>query len=496
MKKYRSHPINILENTSKFLILLLIPILRTLIAVLLSHGEGFLAWFKGAWLDLSIVLLIIGLGIYNWYLYEFSFDEKGIYINKGIIFKDKKFIPTTNISYLSIKTPWYYRPFKIVRLKADTDGGPFTSADFHITVKESYALALSNKIKKNITKHKKIKKYYIPHSLYLAVFSFLTSNSLTGAIYLSASISQIGNFFGKDIQNKLFIEFKKITNILAFGLPPFAAIIAYIILGTWVISFFINLLQNLNFCVIRQNNHLQISSKFISKQFFLISIDKINAVITRQSLWTKIFHLSSVLVDCTGYGKHKSEIGVLFPCGTSGDLKNSLKMILPEIEFVKRQTKPKLINLSRFLIPPGTLTLCVIGLFLLSLHFFPSFRKSIILLFIILIIPCLWWLFVKIYAFLFSGIGANDKILTLNYTFGYQILGVSIPKNKISKIEISQTLFQLSTKCCDVTFHTYGEGRKRYKVLNLNLPEVKKVLNITNNDLNIETSKGFTLWKD
>lgn len=496
MKKYRSHPINILENTSKFLILLLIPILRTFIAVLLSYGEGFMAWFRGAWLDLIIVLLIIGLGIYNWYLYEFSFDCKGVYITKGIIFKNKKFIPLTNISSLSIKTPWYYRPFKITRLKADTDGGSFTSSDFHITVKESYAIALSKEIKKNLSFEKKMKKYYIPHNFYLAVFSFLTSNSLTGALYLSASISQIGSFFGRDIQNKIFIEFRKITNILAFGLPPIAALIAYIILGTWFLSFLINLFQNFRFCVIRQGNYLEISSKFISKRFFLISTDKINAVITRQSLLTKLFHLSSILIDCTGYGKHKDEIGVLFPCGIYNDLKTNLEMLLPEIEFTKIQTKPKLINLSRFLIPPGTLILCVVALFILALHYLSGFKKSIILLFIILLIPCIWWLLVKIYAFLFSGIGANKDIITINYTFGYQILGVAIPKNKISKIQISQTLFQISTKCCDVTFHTYGEGGKHYKVLNLNMPEVKKVLNITNDDLDIQLPKGFTLWKN
>lgn len=496
MKKYRSHPINILENTSKFLILLLIPILRTLIVVLISFGEGFVTWFKGAWLDLAIVLLIIALSIYNWYLYQFSFDDTGIYINKGILLTNTKFIPIKNICSLSIQKPWYYKPFKIIRLTADTDGGTFTSSDFHITVKETYAINLSNAIKKRLYSDTKIKKYYIPHSFYLAVFSFLTSNSITGALYLSASISQIGNFFGKDIQNKLFMGFQKLSNILAFGFPPIAVIIAYIILGTWVVSFLTNLLHNLRFCVLRKGKYLEISSSFLSSYFSLIAIDRINSVITRQSLLTKIFRLSSILIDCTGYGKRRGEIEVLFPCGINTDLKSNLQVLLPEIEFIKKQTKPKFINLSRFLIPPITLILSIVGLFLVALHYLPDFKKTIWLLFIISIIPCLWWLLIKIYSFFFSGIGANDKIFTIYYTFGYQILSVSIPRDKISKIEFSQTMFQLSTKCCDVTFHTCGEGMKKYKVLNLNLPEVKKVLNLTNNELKLTTKKGFTFWKD
>lgn len=496
MRKYRSHPINILEKTSKFLILLLIPILRTLLFVLLSSDESFAKWFKGVWLDLIIVALIIGLGIYNWYLYVFSFDDKYIYLQKGIIFKNEKLINIKKITSLSINTPWYYRPFNIIRLKADTDGGAFNSADFLVTVKYDIALQIANEIKTNTKSQKNMKKYYIPHNLYLAIFSFLTSNSLTGAIYLSASISQIGNFFGKDIQNKIFYEFKKYANALAFGLPPIAVIIAYIILLTWFLSFLLNFFRNIKFCVIRQSDTLEISSKFISKRYFLIKTERINAVITVQSLLTKLFHLSSILIDCTGYGKHKGEIGVLFPCGIIGDLKNNLKMILPQIEFAKRQIKPKLVNLSRFLIPPLTLILVVVGLFLIGLHYVKSFKSTLIILFIIVLLPCIWWLFVKIFSFIYSGIGTNDNTITLYYTFGYQILSVCIPKEKISKIEISQTLFQISTKCCDVTFHTYGEGLKHYKVLNLNIIEVKDILNLTADDLSIQTDNKFTLWRE
>lgn len=495
MKTYRSHPINILEKISKYLILLLIPILRTLVFVLLSQDESFIVWLKGVWLDLSVISVIIALGIYSWYLYKFSYDENALYIKKGIFLKSTKIIQTVNISSLSIHTPWYYRPFKIVRLRADTDGGNFTSSDFYITVKEEYATNLSEQIKQNIKSDKKMKKYYIPHNFYLAVFSFLTSNSLTGAIYLAASISQIGNFFGKDIQNRLFEEFKKITSILAFGLPPIAAIIAYIIIITWFLSFLINLFQNLKFCVIRQNDYLEISSKFISKRYFLISTDKINAIMMVQSLITKLFHLSSVIIDCTGYGKHKGEVGVLFPCGVTKDLMTNLDMLLPQIKFVKRQTKPKLVNLSRFLIPPLTLILLITILFFISQIYISLFKSTLLSLYIVLLIPCIWWLFVKIYAFFASGIGCDYDVITLYYTFGYQIRTVSIPKNKISKIELSQTLFQLSTKCCDVTFHTYGEGAKRYKVLNLNLIEIKKVLNLTDDELRLNKPNHFTFWK-
>ena len=58
----------------------------------------------------------------------------------------------------------------------------------------------------------------------------------------------------------------------------------------------------------------------------------------------------------------------------------------------------------------------------------------------------------------------------------YQIISCSIPKDKITKIALQQTLFQIPTKCCDVHIYTWAEGTKRQRVLNMYLPEVLDLL--------------------
>ena len=83
MKKRRSHLINILENTSRFLILLLLPLIRALFAT----QVGFYEWLSGAWFDLLVLGVIIALGVYGWYSYTYFVSKAGILIQKGIFFR-------------------------------------------------------------------------------------------------------------------------------------------------------------------------------------------------------------------------------------------------------------------------------------------------------------------------------------------------------------------------------------------------------------------------
>ncbi len=498
MKHLHAHPINILENTSKYLILLLLPLLRALatsIFVWSQDERWFYTWIAGAWFDLMILGIMLGLGIYQWFRYTFSFNDNGIYIQKGIFFLKKRYLAFAKLTAVSFELPWYYRPIKVVHLTADTDGGSSVHPDFSITIHQSIAERILSYSKEPFVQVNQIKRGYIPSNFYVAIFSLLTSNSITGVLYISTAISQVGNIFGQDIGERIVNNFTRIANILAFGLPPAAAILGYTILGCWLISFSINLVKHLRFSVSREGKVVEINAGIFSKRRFSIATERINSLTIRQSLMSKLFGFFSVFIHCTGYGKAKNELSVLMPSGEETELKTNLLMLIPEIPITSRQIKPKLVNLSRFLIPPFTGILCVIGGGLLGIHFLPIFSTTIICFMLIIGIPFVWWFIVKFYSFFFTGIGVSQDVITIFYTSGFRIMTSSLPKNKITKIETSQTLFQITTKCCDVTFYSYAEGQKKQKVVNMNLPEVKKLLNLTDFDLHLEPDKRFTLWK-
>lgn len=477
MNLMRSHPLNILEKTSKFLILLLLPLMRALWSAFWDANLN--AWLRGAWFDIVVLAVILGLGIYSWYSYVFAFTADGIFIRKGIFFRQQRFLAFKSITAVSISYPWYYSPLHVVRLNADTDGGSTRSSDFFITIKKDAAEALYNASKIPFSNTNSLKRFYIPSNTSIAIFSFLTSNSIAGVIYFAASVSQLGNFFGQDIEDKLFDSFAKIMHKVAFGLPPMAAAVGYAILGFWAISFIMNLVKHLRFSVARRAKILDVRAGIFTRRRFSITIDRINVLTIRQSLMTKFFGLFSVFIYCTGYGKTGDEQSVLMPSGLAKDINANLEMLLPEIKQAPRQIHPRLANLSRFLFPPVMLILGIIAAVLVGCYFIRSFTSTIIAFGVICGIPSIWWLIVKFYSFLTTGIGVNNDVITLYYTFGFKILTSTIPRNKLSKIEFYQSLFQITTKCCDLTFCTYGEGRRRQRVVNMHIPQAEELLGIT-----------------
>ena len=63
-----------MESTSRFYILLLLPILRGL----LFSGGNLYIWLKGAWFDILIIAAIILLGYIRWYFYTVSYTHLNI----------------------------------------------------------------------------------------------------------------------------------------------------------------------------------------------------------------------------------------------------------------------------------------------------------------------------------------------------------------------------------------------------------------------------------
>lgn len=468
----RSHPVNILENTSRFLILLLLPLIRALIVT----QAGFSEWLAGAWFDLLVVGVILSLGVTRWYSYTFQLQPEGIMIRKGIFLRQERFLPFASITVISSRAPWYYRPIRAVRLTADTDGGRTAQPDFSITVRRELALRIADAARARLIPERSFRRTYIPRNLYIVFFSFLTSNSLTGVLYLWAALSQAENIFGAPLRAQLFRTFTELAEWYSFGLPPFFAILAYFILGCWLLSFLQNMQQHLRFSTVRYGGALVVRSGLFSLRQHTVAVSRINFLTLRQSLFSKLLGLMSVFIHCTGYGKNKDELAVLLPSGRKREILNNLKLLLPEIPLVKKQIRPRLQYLSRFLIPPLTLCLAVLAAGLAALYLISGYDRVLVFLLVICEIPCLWWLVVKLFAFFHTGIGVSDQALTIYYTRAYQVITCSIPREKITKITLQQTLFQLPTQCCDVMIYTWGEGIQRQKVINLYRPDVLKLL--------------------
>ncbi|MEG1996390.1 MAG: PH domain-containing protein, partial [Oscillospiraceae bacterium] len=417
MEFKRSHPINIFEHTSKYLALLIFPVLR---ALFLSGGS-FREWFTGAWFDISVVSIILLFGWWGWYWYTYRVDSDGIYIKKGIFLRYKRFIPYTNISIVSVEYPFWLKSIKVARLTADTDGGWSKSSDFKITIKYTEVEPITSNFKKTIINPEAVKRVYLPKNFQIAILSFIASNSLAGVLFLSTFLSGTGSVLGKEFENGIVNKITSITQALSVGLPPIAGTLALVLLGGWLASFFVNLIRHLKLSAVRQSDGLHIKTGVISNYEHVVDIHRINLIEIRQTLSTKIFGIYSTFIHCNGYGKRKNELAVLMPAGRKKEVRKNLKLLLPEINLGTRKCKPHIRYLSRFLIPP----LCWIGgvgvAWIIADYIFPNYSQIIFFFGLMIELPCIWFLFVKIASFLHTGIGVSEDVYTFSYTYAYNI---------------------------------------------------------------------------
>lgn len=145
MKEYaHAHPIDILLSVSRFLGLLIFPVLRAIYSLLFTTNL-LIDWLRGAWFDLLIILLIIGLGFIRWQRRGYRLEESGIRWKRGIFFVQTQLIPYEKLSVVAKERLFYLMPLRAVYVSADTDGGDAHSSDFSMLLKKKEADPLVEK---------------------------------------------------------------------------------------------------------------------------------------------------------------------------------------------------------------------------------------------------------------------------------------------------------------------------------------------------------------
>lgn len=476
MNRYRhAHPIDILLSTARYLGLLILPLLRAAYTLLFTL-DSLYSWIKGAWFDILTLLLILGLGAVRWFRTVYRLEPDGIRVRQGVLFTQERFLPYGSLSVIAMEAPWYLVPLRAVHITADTNGGFPTEMDFSMTVNRREFLPFLTRFCSPIQDRSDIRRVYSPSSLSTAVLSLITSSSLTGVLFAATFFSGIGKVLGKRFEQMLMTHLTTVLEWLTFGIPPFAALIAFIILGGWLVSFIRNLLRYLRFSAVQQGGVLKIQSGIFTRRVYGIAVRHINLIEMRQSLITKLLGLYSAFIHVNGYGKKKDELSVLMPSCRSAELTSCLSLLLLDFPVCAAAVRPKRRHLPRFLIPPLSWIAIVGVLWFGAWSLFPSVHGIILYLGIMAELPCIWFLFVKIASFSHTGVGIEHGTYTLRYSYGYRFKTVSVPEERVVRIDVRRNVWQIASGCCDLIFYTFSEGRKRHVVPNLPYKEAVRLV--------------------
>ncbi|MCD7731053.1 MAG: PH domain-containing protein [Oscillospiraceae bacterium] len=481
----RQHPIALIRYTSKNFWLLLIPLLRGLFALKFD----FYSWLSGAYLDILVVLIILGAAFFRWWNVAFEAEENGLMFHIGFFVNREFFVPYSAMTSLTAKHTFILRPIKAVTIFIDTDTqsvmNKASDSDVKVVLKLNDYKQICDKMP---NRNLGAKLIYKASKGKLLFFSFVFSSTLSSLIYFGTLLIQGGRLIGEELEERFITAVNDVTKAaerIIGGITPFTVAVIIVIGGGWLYSFIANYLRHINFKIQKCGESISVENGFFTKWEYFINSKKINYVDLQQNLLMKIFSAMSVHVSCTGYGKQKNEIPVFVPITDKKSVAGVMKMFLPEYEPSRMEICPRWNYIMRFIGPAAAVIFLIIIAAFAGIMLLPGWYSVIFFLAIMGEIVSVHWLIVRLEAFYTNGIGMSDDgvgninrgegTVAIRYCHLFKFHYIIVQRDKITAVEIKQTPFQKMNDSCDLVFYIRSERVKSHRIRGLNLKDAEKM---------------------
>ncbi len=472
---YHEHPLRILRYSAKNIWLLIFPLIRSF-NIFHHSREWFYNWVKGAWFDILVLGIIILFGYIRWYFARIDLTDSAIIHENGIFFRIRTTIPFVSISSATAVRPFYLRLFSAVNVRCDTRAGFFNSTDMKFMVTEKVYGDIVKKLPR-VSDEKRISTIPKPTALSVILFSFFFSSGLSGAVYIAAFFFQGGNIARNIIGASISViseESEKIGSKLLLKIPDAAILMGLIFIGTWLLSFFINILTYARFHVECDDRCFYTSYGAINRKEHRINASHINYTDLRQNLIMKFSEAVAVHISCAGYGTGKRSLPVLLPVRKEKNIGRDLEAI-GILSGVRTEFRPRKNGLWHYVWLPVILSSAVFPIHFIISRFFPLFSELSFFAAIMTEIPSVWFVIVKSAAFFTSGISVYDDKIMVRCCKWSGFHTVIADRKKLVKAELEQTVFQKIGGRCSVSLWFEGEEQVKFKVKSLDASHAVRI---------------------
>lgn len=483
MNYNKTHPFTILEYLYKFSFLFIIPLLQQLII----RPRKIIEIINIFGLNILFVLLIVAYSIKEYTAINYHSSKHSFYISQGIIVKKRAFIPYKNIHSIIVSQNLIPALFGATKLKLNTPSKKGKKSDVSLNLSQKNL----NKTLKSIYSKSSGKSVYNTSTFKIILMSAFWSNSATGLLILAPFINKLGSLIGEQAKEQIYSTVDISLQLIAFGVPPFAATLANILLTGWVISFLVQFLRYKGFSVFKFDNNLLIHRGLINTYSRILNIKDINAISIKQSLFMKILKLESAYISAVGNNKEKGDKNMLIACATKKDVRSALYNIFLDSLF-KSLNKNKISKnyllysispvkktIKSFIFIPTSILFMV--LLLSTVLFLNSNYKQFILLFFIFVIPIIiWWITLRLLAYKHSGADLYPDSLVIKGYKQLSLFSSHISLKKIQSIKIAQNPLQKKFERANLKVYIFSEQTEYFLVKHLNLTDVENFVEKVN----------------
>ena len=474
MKYKRVHPISIWNYISKFLFLLIFPVVQTL----LSQPKGWILFS-----NLIGLLLTLSIAFFQYLSCSYSIGEHEFIYKSGILLQKSRTIPTQSFLSAIVRLTPLLSLVGAAQLYLDTPAGNKKNADIVMVLSKKGLLNLWD----TMTAHRK--QIYRASNKRILLMAASWSNPASGLLLAGAVLNRTGKVVGQELTERLYEAVNQSYLLVAFGIPPATALLGYLLASGWAVAFLYQFLRYANFSigtvatadtqpsVIRSENaFITITRGLFVKNNQLLSRGSICAVSIRQTLVMRVFKLYSVYLHTFGSGKEKGDRSLLFAAIHKQELRQNLAIIfhanLFSTDNSQNKTRPTKSALISFLFAP---VFSLIGVLVLTVALYWIYPEFAPLMYFFLP-PLLWQSAIQFFAWRSSMLLVEkNRILASGYR-RLTLYTACIPREQLQRVSVKQNIIQRFSGQCTLRLCTGAEKTGCFTVNHLNKQEVLKLL--------------------
>ncbi len=475
MHSARQHPLRLFSYTTRYFWLLIIPLLRSLYSLFSEQG-ALATWLRGAWLDLLVLFSILAFAWIRWLSVTFTFDSEKIVLRRGVYITAEDRVYYSKISTLSITQNVLYRLLGASTVYIGTNAGFSDKADLTVVMRRTDADRLYEKVKGS--REKSLNYSILPNKLRLILFSLLFSSALSGVLIIVALLLETGKIFDREVEARIILDtLTEAARRVSVFFPPIITVISIVVISAWALSFISNLIVFWGFVLTKCSDSVYVKSGIWAKNRHILKREKVNYIDIKQSFSSKAFRVSSLHINCAGYGSRgRKELSVVLPITTGKEVNGAIKEVFPEYPRPKIELKSSPTSYPGFYFQPLVFATLPAAAFAVFYYFLPTWYAVAYPAFAITLIPSIWLATCKTLSMFTTGVGFGEGYITLRYERMYTFHTVIAPKDRITKIVIRQSPFQYLGGSCTLLIYTASDARAMHPIRGLNLEKTLALL--------------------
>ncbi len=457
------HPAEILHFLWRYAFLLLIPLVRQLAV---SQGS---AWerLSAALSNLVMTLLVVAAAVVRWYTVRFSAGRGMIHYAAGVLRQERRQIPVRAVDCLVQRAGPIALLCGAARVSLETSAGSRRKADVQVLLTRKKAHRLFVLLAGD---HRKT-QYYAPSVWRVAAMAASWSNGFSGLLIAAPFIQKTGQILGEEASRLLYdtVDFR--LQLVSLGLPPVAAGLAWVLFGGWLFALLNQWMRYWRFCGWRQGAFLASRSGVFHSRRRLFRVSRIRAVTARQTLLMSWAGLSTAYAHIAGDRKDKNPNAVVAVSMARAPLLRQLRATLgyaPKGAKIKPPPRAASGYLTPVLLPVAAVSLLAV---LLNGTGAPVALPFLSLPVIAILV---WRALVRMQALGSAYFQPGEQFVTVSRDRGFSLLTTVIPKQNVTMVRLSQTVFQKRSGLCHVRLSVYGERPLHCTVRHLDYQKVRK----------------------